>query len=34
MRHLLPRLEHLVEWLMALALSVMVVLIFGNVVLR
>jgi TRAP-type transport system small permease protein len=34
MRHLLPRLEHLVEWLMALALAVMVVLIFGNVVLR
>lgn len=34
MRHLLPRVERLVEWLMALALSVMVVLIFGNVVLR
>jgi TRAP-type C4-dicarboxylate transport system permease small subunit len=34
MRHLLPRAERLVEWLMALALAVMVVLIFGNVVLR
>jgi TRAP-type C4-dicarboxylate transport system permease small subunit len=29
-----PRLEHLVEWLMALALAIMVVLVFGNVVLR
>ena len=28
------RLERLVEWLMALALAVMVVLVFGNVVLR
>lgn len=34
MRHLLPRAERLVEWLMALALAVMVALIFGNVVLR
>jgi TRAP-type C4-dicarboxylate transport system permease small subunit len=34
MRHLLPRVERLVEWLMALALAVMVVLIFANVVLR
>jgi TRAP-type transport system small permease protein len=34
MKQAVPRLEHLVEWLMALALSVMVVLIFGNVVLR
>jgi TRAP-type C4-dicarboxylate transport system permease small subunit len=34
MKHLVPRAERLVEWLMALALAVMVVLIFGNVVLR
>lgn len=35
MRHfLLPRAERLVEWLMALALAIMVILIFGNVVLR
>lgn len=34
MRRLLPRLEHLVEWLMALALAIMVTLVFGNVVLR
>jgi TRAP-type C4-dicarboxylate transport system permease small subunit len=34
MRRILPRAEHLVEWLMALALAVMVVLVFGNVVLR
>lgn len=34
MKHWLPRLEYLVEWLMALALAVMVVLIFTNVVLR
>jgi len=34
MRLLIPRAERLVEWLMALALSIMVVLIFGNVVLR
>jgi TRAP-type transport system small permease protein len=34
MRQLVPRLEHLVEWLMALALAVMVVLVFGNVMLR
>ena len=29
-----PRLERVVEWLMALALTVMVALVFGNVVLR
>ncbi len=34
MRRLIPRAERLVEWLMALALAVMVVLVFGNVVLR
>lgn len=34
MRMLIPRLELLVEWLMALALAIMVVLVFGNVVLR
>jgi TRAP-type C4-dicarboxylate transport system permease small subunit len=34
MKYLIPRLERTVEWLMALALSVMVVLVFGNVVLR
>ena len=34
MRTLVFRLEQIVEWLMALALSVMVVLVFGNVVLR
>jgi TRAP-type C4-dicarboxylate transport system permease small subunit len=34
MKNLAPRLERLVEWLMALALAVMVVLVFGNVVLR
>lgn len=34
MKHLVPRVERLVEWLMALALAVMVVLVFGNVVLR
>jgi TRAP-type transport system small permease protein len=34
MRTLVFRLEQTVEWLMALALSVMVVLVFGNVVLR
>jgi TRAP-type C4-dicarboxylate transport system permease small subunit len=34
MKWLIPRAECLVEWLMALALSIMVVLVFGNVVLR
>ncbi|MDB5935634.1 MAG: hypothetical protein JWQ01_2978, partial [Massilia sp.] len=34
MKLLVPRLERTVEYLMALALSIMVVLIFGNVVLR
>lgn len=34
MRRLLPHAERLVEWLMALALAVMVTLVFGNVVLR
>lgn len=34
MRHLLPRAERLIEWLMAVALAVMVVLVFGNVMLR
>jgi TRAP-type C4-dicarboxylate transport system permease small subunit len=34
MKYLVPRLERVVEWLMALALTVMVVLVFGNVVLR
>jgi TRAP-type C4-dicarboxylate transport system permease small subunit len=34
MKLLVPRLERTVEYLMALALSVMVVLVFGNVVLR
>jgi TRAP-type C4-dicarboxylate transport system permease small subunit len=34
MRQLLPRVERLVEWLMALALAIMVTLVFGNVVLR
>lgn len=34
MKMFLPRLELLVEWLMALALVVMLVLVFGNVVLR
>jgi TRAP-type C4-dicarboxylate transport system permease small subunit len=34
MKHLIPRAERLVEWLMALALSIMVVLVFSNVVLR
>ena len=34
MRNLVFRLEQIVEWLMALALFVMVVLVFGNVVLR
>ena len=34
MKWLIPRAERLVEWLMALALSIMVVLVFGNVVLR
>ena len=34
MKHLIPRLERTVEWLMALALSIMVALVFGNVVLR
>lgn len=34
MRHMIPRAERLVEWLMALALSIMVILIFSNVVLR
>jgi TRAP-type transport system small permease protein len=34
MKLLLPRLERLVEWLMAVALAIMVALVFGNVVLR
>ena len=34
MKHLLPRVERIAEYLMALALSIMVVLVFGNVVLR
>ena len=34
MRQLVSRLERTVEWLMALALAVMVVMVFGNVVLR
>lgn len=34
MKYLIPRLERIVEWLMALALAVMVALVFGNVVLR
>ncbi|MDP3842276.1 MAG: TRAP transporter small permease [Oxalobacteraceae bacterium] len=34
MKQLVPRLEHIVEWLMALALAIMVALVFGNVVLR
>ena len=34
MKILVLQLERLVEWLMALALAVMVVLVFGNVVLR
>jgi TRAP-type transport system small permease protein len=34
MKYLVPRLERVVEWLMALALTVMVALVFGNVVLR
>ncbi|MEC4723023.1 TRAP transporter small permease [Noviherbaspirillum sp. CPCC 100848] len=34
MRHLVLRAERLVEWLMGLALAIMVVLVFGNVVLR
>jgi TRAP-type C4-dicarboxylate transport system permease small subunit len=34
MKRLVPRLERLAEWLMGLALAVMVVLVFGNVVLR
>lgn len=34
MGFLVPRLERVVEWLMALALAIMVVLVFGNVVLR
>jgi TRAP-type transport system small permease protein len=34
MNMLIPRLERLVEYLMALALFIMVVLVFGNVVLR
>lgn len=34
MNNLVFRLEQIVKWLMALALSVMVVLVFGNVVLR
>ncbi|HCE09474.1 MAG TPA: TRAP transporter small permease [Oxalobacteraceae bacterium] len=34
MRQLVPHLERTVEWLMALALTVMVVMVFGNVVLR
>jgi TRAP-type transport system small permease protein len=33
-KRILPGAERLVEWLMALALAVMVVLVFGNVVLR
>lgn len=34
MKYLVPRLERTVEYLMALALAVMVVLVFGNVLLR
>lgn len=34
MKYLVLRAERLVEWLMGLALAVMVVLVFGNVVLR
>ena len=34
MKYLVPRLERTVEYLMALALAVMVVAVFGNVVLR
>ncbi|WP_151636549.1 TRAP transporter small permease [Noviherbaspirillum aerium] len=34
MRRLVLRAENLVEWLMGLALAIMVVLVFGNVVLR
>lgn len=34
MKRLIPRLERLVEWLMALALTIMFILVFGNVVLR
>lgn len=34
MRRLVLRAERLVEWLMGLALAIMVVLVFGNVVLR
>ncbi|MDB5853925.1 MAG: C4-dicarboxylate transporter permease [Herminiimonas sp.] len=34
MRTFVPRLEGLVEWLMAIALAVMMVLVFSNVVLR
>ncbi|MDC7714125.1 TRAP transporter small permease [Vogesella sp. LYT5W] len=34
MHNCLSRIERLVEWLMALALAVMVTLVFGNVVLR
>ncbi|MDC7701521.1 TRAP transporter small permease [Vogesella indigofera] len=34
MHNCISRLERLVEWLMALALAVMVALVFGNVVLR
>jgi len=34
MKRFVPRAERLVEWLMALALAIMVALIFGNVVLR
>ncbi|WP_334190260.1 TRAP transporter small permease [Noviherbaspirillum sp.] len=34
MNVLLPRVERFVEWLMGLALAIMVVLVFGNVVLR
>ncbi len=34
MKRLIPRIERIVEWLMALALAVMVSLVFGNVVLR
>lgn len=34
MKRWIPRAERLVEWLMALALAVMVLLVFGNVVLR
>jgi len=34
MKHLVPRLERTVEYMMALALTIMVVLVFGNVLLR